>query len=215
MSLSFQNLASSAAAAFVICAGASAQAATFVGPVPYLSEADIPAGFYAGGAPTFLENFEDGTLDGGITASAGTPYGPSGITDSVDGDDGAIDGFGTRGWSFFSGSGARGITFTFETAVTAAAVVWTDGAGTTSFEAFDADSLSLGTIGPVAIADGSFSGTTGDDHFFGVTHLGGIEVDHVQYGDAFVDGAVPVPASLPLLAGALGLGAALRRRQRS
>ena len=39
-------------------AEAEAQA-TFVGPVPYLSSADTPAGFYAGGVATALEDFED------------------------------------------------------------------------------------------------------------------------------------------------------------
>ena len=29
----------------------------FFGPTPYLSAGDIPAGFYAGGVPTALENF--------------------------------------------------------------------------------------------------------------------------------------------------------------
>ena len=46
-----------------------ADAVTFFGPSAYLSAADIPAGLYAGGSPLFLENFEDSSLDGGITAS--------------------------------------------------------------------------------------------------------------------------------------------------
>lgn len=47
----------------------------FFGPSPYLSAADIPVGLYASG-PTFLETFEDGTLGGGITASAGAVIRP-------------------------------------------------------------------------------------------------------------------------------------------
>jgi len=208
---------------------AGAQAATFFGPSGYLSAADIPAGLYDGGAPTFLDDFEDGTLDGGITASAGAPYGPSSITDSVDGDDGSIDGSGTSGWSFFSGSGATGITFTFASAVTAAGIVWTDGLGLVTFEAFDTAGASLGSISGT-FADTTFTGGTAEDRFFGVSDAGGIgsifisnagggiEVDHLQYGNAATGGGinpVPVPASLPLLLGALGLGAAWRRAQRS
>ena len=102
-----------------------------------------------------LETFEDGLLNvPNVTASAGAPFGPGGITDSVDGDDGTIDGSGVAGWSFFSGSGAAGITFTFNPAApgglpTQVDIVWTDGAGTTSFEAFGPGGVSLGVIGPV------------------------------------------------------------------
>lgn len=202
-----------------------ASAAVFFGPTAYLSSGDVPAGFYAGGSPTFLEDFEDGSLDGGITASAGSIIGPGGLTDSVDADDGVIDGSGSQGHSFFFGSGGTGITFTFSTPVTAAGVVWTDGAGVTSFEAFDALGASLGTIGPVAISDGSITGTTGEDSFFGIQDpggigsirianaSGGIEVDHVQYGAAPL-GVVPLPATLPLfLTGLAGLTLLGRRRR--
>ena len=123
----------------------------------------------------------------------------------MDGDDGAVNGSGTGGRSFFFGSGSTGITFTFSAAAlgglpTQAGIVWTDGQGTTTFEAFDAAGASMGVIGPVTLDDGSISGTTGEDRFFGVTHpggisairisntSGGIEVDHLQYG--------PVPAAV-------------------
>ena len=82
--------------------------------IPYLSQANSPAGFHAGGAPVFLETFEDGLLNGGITASTGSVLGPGGSTDSVDADDGAIDGFGTHGHSFFSTT----VRFTFSAPVT-------------------------------------------------------------------------------------------------
>ena len=62
---------------------------TLFGPSLYLSAADIPTGFYQGGAPTFLDNLEDGSLDGNLTASAGSVIGPgmfNGLRDSVDGD---------------------------------------------------------------------------------------------------------------------------------
>ncbi len=104
--------------------------ADFVGPIPYLSTSDIPANFYAGGSPTGLEDFEDGKLDFGITASAGAVTGPGSLTDSVDGDDGNIDGSGTNGRSWFVADmgNMASLTFTFSgTLPTAAGIVWTDG----------------------------------------------------------------------------------------
>lgn len=197
----------------------------FHGPIHYQSQADIPAGFYASGSPTGLEDFEDLSLDFGITASAGSAIGPGGLTDSVDGDDGSIDGSGTNGHSFFSGSGATGIKFTFSSPVTAAGIVWTDGAGTTTFEAFGPGDTSLGTIGPVLVATSGITGQTDEDSFFGVTDLGGItaiklsntsggiEIDHVQFGDAAVGNAVPEPATVALLGlGLAGLGFGCRKR---
>jgi hypothetical protein len=171
----------------------------FLGPCPYLSFADSP--FHGAECTYFhLEDFEDSLLNvPGVTASAGAPTGPGGFTDSVDGDDGAIDGSGTSGHSFFSSPGSDGVTFTFSTNAlgalpTFAGIVWTDGAGDTSFEAFDQNGTSLGTNGPVTIADGSIVGETAEDRFFGVVSAagisaikisntsGGIEIDHLQYG---------------------------------
>jgi hypothetical protein len=221
-------------AGLVLAAASGARAqATFVGPVPYLSRADIPVGFYAGGAPTALEDFEDCVLSFGITASGGYAIGPGpmcvpggGLVDSVDADDGVIDGSGSLGSSWFSGDGPTGVTFTFPSPVTAAGCVWTDGAGTTTFEAFGPGMVSLGTIGPVLIADGNSVGATAEDRFFGVKNPNGIvaiklsnsccgiEVDHLQYGVA----ANPVPTLPPLgwaaLAALLLLAGASRIRER-
>ncbi|MGE5170255.1 MAG: hypothetical protein ACM3JC_07775 [Rudaea sp.] len=222
-----------------------AAAQTFIGPSPYLSQADSPFAATITAGTTFLETFESGALTTpGVTPSTGSVVAPGGITDSVDGDDGAIDGFGTAGHSFFSGNGAAGITFTFDATVlghlpTQVGIVWTDGAGTTTFEAFGPGGASLGTIGPVAIADGAITGETAEDRFFGVTNAagisaikisntsGGIEVDHLQYG---VFGAAPPPSAplpipatsdgalllLALLAATLGVrGLAKSRRRRA
>ena len=211
---------------------ANSAAAQFLGPLPYLSRNDSPFLTSITAGTTFLETFESGALTTpGVVASAGSVIAPGGITDSVDADDGSIDGSGTGGHSFFSGDGATGITFTFDAGVlghlpTQAGIVWTDGAGTTTFEAFGPGGASLGTIGPVAIADASISGTTAEDRFFGVINgagisaikisntSGGIEVDHLQYG---IFGATPAPVAvavptlsdialvvLALLAAALG-----------
>jgi hypothetical protein len=230
------------AGASMLAMASLAAGQTFIGPSAYLSEADSPFAASIAAGTTFLETFESGALTTpGVTASAGAPLAPGGITDSVDGDDGAIDGSGTAGFSFFSGDGATGITFTFDATVlghlpTQVGIVWTDGAGTTTFEAFGPGGVPLGQIGPVAIADGTFSGTTAEDRFFGVTNAagisairisntsGGIEVDHLQYG---IFGAAPPPTAtalpiptisegalvlLALLAAGFGL-ARLRRRR--
>jgi hypothetical protein len=167
-----------------------------------------------GTAGFFLETFEDGALNTpGVTASTGSVIGPGGLTDSVDADDGVIDGSGTNGHSFFAIPGSTGITFTFDATAlsglpTRVGIVWTDGEGTTTFEAFGPGGVPLGQIGPVAIADGSVTGTTAEDRFFGVIHtagissirisntVGGIEVDHLQYG--VPASAVVQTASIPL-----------------
>lgn len=209
-------------------------AATFFGPSPYLSSADIPIGFYIGGAPLALEDFEDGSLDFGISVSGGgtsPPILPT-RTDSVDADDGVIDGSGSNGTSWFidDQGGFAELTFTFSGSLpTAAGVVWTDGAEfhDISFEAFGPGMTSLGAIGPFNFADAFNTGQTEEDRFFGAHDLGGIlairirnanfvggiEVDHVQFGHA----VVPVPAALWLfgssLAGLVGLSR-LRRPAR-
>jgi hypothetical protein len=139
------------------------------------------------------------------------PPGFEGFIDSVDADDGSIDGSGSNGHSFFAGNGAAGITFTFNQTTlgafpTQVGIVWTDGDGTTTFEAFDPVGGSLGTIGPVSIAIPPNSGETAEDRFFGVTSAGGIsaikisnssggiEVDHLQYG--LFQGATISPCGL-------------------
>jgi len=177
---------------------ATMAAPTFLGPVnPYLSAADIPVGFYGSGSPTGLEDFEDGSLDFGITASAGFFRGPGTATDSVDGDDGSIDGSGLDGSQWLSGDAATGVTFTFPSAVTAAGIAWTDGAlgATVTFEAFGPGMVSLGTQTGVTATSG-FTGQTIEDSFYGVQDpdgiiaiklsaaSGGIEMDHVQFGIA-------------------------------
>lgn len=186
--------ASLLAASLVTVCGAQ----TLIGPLPYLSSADSP--FDTGAATYVLETFEDGLFNTpGVTASGSNQVvGPGGLADSVDSDDGAIDGSGTLGRSYFHGSGGTGITFIFDAAVlgglpTEVGIVWTDGAGTTSFQAFGEGGVSLGTIGPVPIADASHTGGTSEDRFFGIIHAagiasikvtntsGGIEVDHLQF----------------------------------
>jgi hypothetical protein len=232
-----RRLATGAVALGVGVVTQPARAATFFfTDTPYQSAADIPAGFYAGGAPTLLEDFEDGSLDpslrarigGGILLSGfiiGSRSGTFvGLQDSVDGDDGTVDGVRTSGNSVFSGNGAAGIEFIFQGATlpTAFGVVWTDGVGAVTFSATAGDGSTLGSITRSGFADDFANGTVLEDRFFGLTSAsgiksifianssGGIEVDHVQYGTM----AAPVPlpaASWLMLTGLAGL--VVRRRR--
>ena len=211
----------------VLSALASLSAFSFAqsfGPTPYLQTSDSP--FLALGVSNFnLEDFEDNLFNiTGVTKDNGNPYTNGSNGDSVDGDDGAVDGSGLKGHSLFSSGGSAGVTFTFSQAVlgtlpTYAGVVWTDGAGTITFEAWDQNGVSLGTL-VGNHADGSFAGQTAEDRFYGWHNAGGIskiklknasggiELDHLQYGYE----SVPEPATM----GLLGLGAlALSRRKKS
>jgi hypothetical protein len=182
---------------FAPCLVATARAQTYLGPSPYLSRSDSPLLL----TKPQLDDLEDGALDlPGVSANNGAVYGPAGNCDSVDADDGVIDGFGTAGHSWFYGFGDWGVTFSFDDSVigsfpTSAGVVWTDGATNcqTTFEAFDANGASLGVYGPFTLGDGSNDGETAEDRFFGIAYRGGIsgfkitspsggiELDHIQY----------------------------------
>jgi hypothetical protein len=194
----------------------------FLGPSPYLQKSDSPFLGDVNAGRSVLEDFEDGVLNTpGVSASTGLPIAAGGNTDSVDGDDGAIDGSGLGGHSFFEGNGPVGITFTFSPISgklpTEAGIVWTDGGAgcDVTLEAFGLGNVSLGTRTGTAVGDGSNGGTTAEDRFFGVVDAGGItaikisnssggiEVDHLQYG-------VPEPTSLMALLGSPLL--LLRRR---
>jgi len=218
-----------AVAALAVSSSVQAAPASFYGPTPYVQASDSPF-TTAGLTYYYLEDFEDGLLNTpGVTASAGsflttTGYAAS-VIDSVDADDGAIDGSGNNGESWFSSVGTAGLTFTFDAGVlgslpTQAGIVWTDGVNPVTFEAFDAWGASLGTVGPIDTADGNFSGGTAEDRFFGVMYSGGIskirvfsgasgiEVDHLQYGAS----PIPAPAAVVLAGLGAGLVGWLRRR---
>ena len=218
-----------------------AWATVVMGPTPYLSFSDSPA---SGISFSYfqLENFESGVLGAtGVTASGGSVLGPGQFTDSVDADDGVINGFGTNGHSWYS-AGNRSLSFTFDASIlgalpTYAGIVWTDvgfrddgifGPAPVIFEAFDSLGNSLGEIGPFAVGDdGSVNGNTAEDRFFGVTEATGIsritismsssgdwEVDHLQFGleTRLLAASVPEPSTLFLgVHGLVGLWSARRR----
>lgn len=221
-----------------VCAGlalalsAVVSRADFLGPTAYLSFTDSPFASTAFDS-FYLEDFEDGAPNTlGLTASGGGPSVPGGgFTDSVDGDSGPIDGSGNSGRSWYSTATLSQFTFSFSSAAlgtfpTHAGVVWTDvgnvtsgtlGFGDVTFEAFDPFGVSLGVLNALSLGDGSATGGTAEDRFFGVINAAGIssirismtnsvdwEVDHVQYG------IVPAPASI----GLLGLACVASRRSR-
>lgn len=203
-------------------AGASiASAQTFFGPSPYLQASDSP---WFGMSGLVLEDAEDGIFNIAGASSNHSTVSSSfgvGLIDSVDLDDGELNGVGNAGplgpgdafWS--SGS----ITITFGVAglplPAYAGLVWTDGSGQVTFEAFDGAGASLGTI-TGSHADGNFNGATAEDRFYGVHYAGGIgsikisnpggiEIDHIQ--------VVPVPEPMTLTV--LGLASALMLRRRA
>jgi hypothetical protein len=222
---------------FAAAVGApSLASAQILGPSPYLQTSDSPFSGVSGFTYFYLEDFEDHLLNvPGVTASAGgvtsVVFGPS-IHDSVDGDDGSIDGSGLNGDDFFSSNGPGGISFTFDGDAlgglpTHAGIVWTDGANDIFFQAFDENGVSLGTA-TGSHADNNFGGGTGEDRFYGAINAdgisrifissgtAGIEVDHLQYGRlGGTVSATPEPSSVALLAtGLFSLVPALRRRRR-
>ncbi|MCA9261024.1 MAG: hypothetical protein KDA61_17535 [Planctomycetales bacterium] len=200
------------------CSGIDAHAGA-VAPTPYLSASDSP---WTGGAWSYfyLEDFEDGVLDQpGVVAEGAQSILLAGgtFTDSVDADDGTIDGSGSNGRSQYTNAAAAGITYRFdETSLGAlpshAGIVWTDLSGDAEvfLEAFDAANVSLGVLDAGALNDGVSTGQTAEDRFLGWEHAAGIsairiyqsasdmEVDHLQYGLQ-----IPEPAACFLWCGVL------------
>lgn len=224
-----RTLLATACAGVILFVGSAASAQTF-GPSTYVQTSNSPFSVldFTGGY-FHLEDFEDGALNTpGASALGGAVAGPSNFTDSVDADDGFIDGLGRNGHSYIA-NGFE-LEFVFSDAVlgnypTHVGIVWTDvgntfgdifGVSLVEVFAFDPDGVTIGFISST-VGDGRIDGTTADDRFFGFEHAGGIaslllvmpnsqdwEVDHLQYG------YVPEPATLALL----GLSVVCLRRRR-
>jgi hypothetical protein len=176
-----------------------------VDPVPYKSRVDSPLYGVVLATYDHFEDWEDGVVNTpGVTPSStalGSAYGAA-LIDSVDGDDGAVDGKCEKDGGTCNSGFANGIMeFTFDATVLGAlpthvGVAWTDGStgADAVFEAFDANDVSLGTKTAAAVADGSNQGTVDEDRYFVVVHTagvkkvvvkstsGGVEVDHLHYG---------------------------------
>jgi hypothetical protein len=203
--------------------------AQLIGPTPYLSPADSP---FAGQSFSyfFLEDVEDGAINttglnvtgGGLCIAGSTCFVGSGLIDSV-----GNGGNGNVGHSIW---GTGPLTITFDASAlgalpTAAGLVWTDGNNPITFEAFDQNGVSLGIL-TGNHADGSFSGGTEEDRFYGVINGSGIsrltidnppatEIDHIQYGLLAAVAGVPEPGTWAMMLLGFGaIGVALRRRRR-
>ncbi len=208
-----------------------AATATFIVSNPYLQFSDSPFASFA-----TLEDFEDGSLAAGVSASAGSIKSSTQFqdVDSVDGDDGVIDGNGSVGHSWDSGY-ATSVTFTFDAGVlgqlpTHVGVVWTD---IGSFplpprvthddvlvRAFDAQGNSIGFTGADGIGDYDILGNSAEDVFFGTVFLGGIKsIQIVSLGsingghrweiDHLQFGVQPQPVPVPVPAALVLFGSAL------
>jgi hypothetical protein len=218
----------------LVALGTAPVRAQILTPSPYVRASDSPFN-----SVSFVyfhrETFEDGALNTpGISTVGGTVAAPGAFTDSVDEDDGSVDGSGTGGRSFYS-NGLNGFTFTFNAVTlgalpTHAGIVWTDVGSVTPlsvvFEAFGPGGVSLGTVSQ-NLSDGQANGGTAEDRFFGAINAAGIsairlsmpnstdwEMDHVQYGLANASAVAPEPSALALLALPLA-GMVIRKRRKA
>jgi hypothetical protein len=226
-------------AAFALLTGAATAVSAspiVYSPTPYLQAADSP---FSGLSFSYfyLETFQDGFNTPGVAASNGVVNPPNMFVDSVDADDGVINGSGsTTGYSFYPTG--TSVTFTFDSGVlgllpTHAGLVWTDIGynsptpyyGPTYFEAFGPLGTSLGEIGPFGLGDGTDQGETSEDRFFGAFNAEGIsairiwtnssdwEIDHLQYGveSPGIEQETPTPVPEPSTLTLLGLGVVVSR----
>ena len=197
-----------AATLLMACATGVAQAnPTLHGPTPYRRASASP---FWGMPGLALDTLEDGALNlAGVTPLTGFVLPPGPSTDSVDADDGAVDGLGTGGHSWWTPE--RTLEIAFDAGVLGSlprhvGLCWTDGRDIVTFEAFGPDGASLGTL-TGDHPDLRSDGRTAEDRFYGVSnHAGisritisssppwnGVEVDHIQY-------VLPAPHALALFA---------------
>jgi hypothetical protein len=177
--------------------GAAAGATIFFGPTTYGKVLDSPLPTAAAFSQYYVEDFESGALGApGIgqvgllppplaSFGLGAVVGPNALTDSVDADDGVLDGIGRDGHSFRSGnvlttptsppSYQFRIVFEFDKASLGAlpsafGFVWTDGPANSTLTLFMTLASGERQQGPLwqGLGDGAHDGSTSDDRFFGV-----------------------------------------------
>ena len=198
------------------------------GPQGYQKAADSP---FAGTSFNYfyLENFEDGLLNTpGVSVNFGSVLTAGSYRDSVDADDGTINGSGSAGSSYYTTNGATGLTFTFDAGVlgalpTHAGIVWTDASRNVNvtFEIYGPTNNFVAGVTTNNEGDGSFTGETAEDRFYGMAfYMDGItsikifqdsldmEVDHLQYGSV-----VPIPGGFWLVGAGLAMLLSLKGKQ--
>jgi hypothetical protein len=170
-------------------------------PVPYKSRADSPFSGLVFASYSHFEDWEDGLVNTpGVTPSS-TATGSGSLCDSIDGDDGIVDGKCDKAGGCNSGFAGGTISFTFDDVALGAfpthvGIAWTDGnlGCNAVFEAYDAADVLIGTKTAAAVGDAVNTGTVDEDRYFTVVHAagvkrvvvsssaGGVEVDHLHYG---------------------------------
>ncbi len=152
----------------------------------------------------WCETFEDGLVNiPGLSMSGGVIATPGGQTDSVDADDGSIDGSGNGGRSYRATLGSP-ITINVSSAALAGlperlAFAWTDGPQNSTLTitvTTGTGAAFVRTVGP--LGDAGSGGATAEDRLVAVTASDGIaqvviasggatfEIDHVQFEDPVV-----------------------------
>ncbi|MDZ4830190.1 MAG: hypothetical protein SGJ09_08350 [Phycisphaerae bacterium] len=152
----------------------------------------------------WCETFEDGLVNiPGLTLSGGTIAAPGASTDSVDADDGNVDGSGTGGRSYRANIGSP-ITIGISALALVglperAAFAWTDGPQNSTLTitiTTGSGATFVRTVGP--LGDANSSGATAEDRLVAITASNGIaqvviasggaafEIDHVQFEDPVV-----------------------------
>jgi len=180
------------------CSAALAQVQP-LGPSTYLRRADSPFAGVVFSWSILLTGENGQFTEPGVTLNPGiSVIGPGGLgnnIDSVDEDDGLLNGCG-GGNSYFTCPSFVEVAFNptiLGSLPTHAGIVWTDGNGFVTFTAFDSSGQVIATV-TGSTADVSFTCGTAEDRFYGVIAPQGvaririqdtnncIEVDHIQAG---------------------------------
>ena len=221
----------------MVLAGSTNAEVIVLGPTPYLSIDDSLFDLSGLGSTFFLDDLEDNRVSFGLLTN-GTITPPGLTTDSVDADDGAIDGFGNGGHSLESTSFTvhptspltfvTSYVFSFSglaSSVNAFGFVWTD--------AFEFSDLTISANNQhwnfPGSMDATNAGTTLEDRFVGIISTSALnvvevrcwsygllgdrcELDHIQFGIQPVPEPIGRIQLLMLGASFICFSAQIRRR---